>query len=122
MIPYYIYKLIHLVGVLMLFLSVGGLILYTIHGGDRNQPWRKLLLATHGIGIILALVGGFGLLARIGVFWPWPGWVAVKVGIWVIFAAIPAIIARNPSSATAFWWGAVVFGALAAYLAGSKPF
>jgi hypothetical protein len=122
MIPFQVYKLIHLVGLLMLFLSVGGLILYTIHGGDRKQPWRKVLLATHGTGIILALVGGFGLLARIGVFWPWPGWVAIKVGIWVIFAAVPAIIARNPSSATVFWWSAVVLGAIAAYLAGSKPF
>lgn len=122
MIPYQVYKLIHLVGVLMLFLSVGGLILYTIYGGDRKHPWRKVLLATHGIGIILVLVAGFGLLARIGIFWPWPGWVAIKVGIWVVFAALPAIIARKPSWTNFLWWMVVVLGGFAAYLAGQKPF
>jgi len=122
MIPFQVYKLVHLVGVLMLFLSVGGLILYTIHGSDRKHPWRKVLLATHGIGIILALVGGFGLLARIGIFWPWPGWVAIKVGIWVIFAALPAIVVRIPSWTKTLWWTVVVLGGLAAYLAGQKPF
>jgi len=122
MIPFQLYKLIHLVGVLMLFLSVGGLILFATQSGDRKHPWRKVLLATHGIGIILVLVAGFGLLARIGIFWPWPGWVAVKVAVWLIFAALPAIIARNPSLTKILWWTAVALGALAAYLAGYKPF
>lgn len=121
MIPYQVYKLVHLIGVLMLFLSIGGLILYMVYGGDRKHPWRKVLLATHGIGIILALVAGFGLLARIGIYWPWPGWVAIKVGIWVIFATLPAIIARNPWTKT-LWWTVVVLGGIAAYLGGQKPF
>jgi hypothetical protein len=122
MIPYQIYKLIHLVGMMMLFISFGGLILYALHGGDRKHPWRKVLLATHGTGIILALVGGFGLLARIGIFWPWPGWVAIKVAIWVIFAALPTIILRNPARTRTLWWTVVVLGGIAAYLAGQKPF
>ncbi|HEY3306807.1 MAG TPA: hypothetical protein VGL70_25080 [Candidatus Binatia bacterium] len=122
MIPYQVYKLIHLVGVLMLFLSVGGLILDTIHGADRKHPWRKVLLVTHGVGIVLTLVAGFGMLARIGIYWSWPGWVAIKVGVWVIFAALPAIIVRNPSWTKTLWWTAVVLGGIAAYLAGYKPF
>lgn len=104
MISYQVYKLVHLLGVLMLFLSFGGLILQAINGGDRNHPWRKLLMITHGIGILLALVGGFGLLARIGIIWPWPGWAVTKMAIWVVLTALPAIVVRNPSWATGFWW------------------
>jgi hypothetical protein len=122
MISYQVYKLVHLLGVLMLFLSFGGLILQAINGGDRNHPWRKLLMITHGIGILLALVGGFGLLARIGIIWPWPGWAVTKMAIWVVLAALPAIVVRNPSWATAFWWVTLALGGFAAYLAGSKPF
>jgi hypothetical protein len=122
MISYQVYKLLHLLGVLMLFLSIGGLILHAISGGSRDYSWRKLVMITHGIGILLALVGGFGLLARLDIIWPWPGWVMTKVAIWVILAAFPALIARNPLWATGFWWTTLVLGGLAAYLAGSKPF
>jgi len=122
MIPYQIYKLVHLVGVLTLFLSVGGLLLYTFGGGDRKHPWRKLLLITHGSGIFLAVLGGFGLLARLGITWPWPGWVASKFAIWVIFGALPAVIVRTPAWTKTLWWIALVLGGAAAYLAGSKPF
>jgi hypothetical protein len=122
MISYQVYKLIHLLGVLMLFLSFGGLIRHAINGGDHNHPWRKLLMITHGIGILLALVGGFGLLARIGILWPWPGWAVTKMAIWVVLAALPAVVIRNSSWAAAFWWITLALGGFAAYLAGSKPF
>jgi hypothetical protein len=121
MLSYQVYKLVHLLGVLMLFLSFGGLIRHSING-ERNHPWRKLSMITHGVGILLALVGGFGLLARLGIIWPWPGWVITKMVIWVVLAALPALVVRNPSWANAFWWMTLVLGASAAYLAGSKPF
>jgi hypothetical protein len=122
MVPFQVYKLVHLLGILMLFLSLGGLILYANDGSGRKHPWHKLLFLTHGIGIFLAVLGGFGLLARLGIVWPWPGWVAAKFIIWMVFAGLPALVIRNPSWAKTFWWTILVLGGTAAYLAGQKPF
>jgi hypothetical protein len=44
------------------------------------------------------------------------------MAIWVVLAALPAVVLRNPSWAPAFWWITLVLGGAAAYLAGSKPF
>ena len=122
MISYQIYKLVHLVGVLTVFLSLGGLLLYAVDGSDRKHPWRKRLFISHGIGIFLAVLGGFGMLARMDILWPWPGWVASKLAIWVTFAALPTLITRTPSWAKSLWWIIVALGGSAAYLAGQKPF
>lgn len=122
MIPYQIYKLVHLVGVLTVFLSLGGLVLYAVDGSDRKHPWRKRLFLSHGVGILLVVLGGFGLLARMDILWPWPGWVAGKLAIWVTLAALPTLITRTPSWAKSLWWIIVVLGGSAAYLAGQKPF
>lgn len=122
MIPYSIYKIIHLLGILTVFLSLGGMILHVINGGGRDHRWRNPVLITHGTGILLALLGGFGLLARIGIHWPWPGWVATKFAIWLILGALPAIVIRKSSWAKSFWWGSLILGGTAAYLASQKPF
>jgi hypothetical protein len=122
MVPLQVYKLVHLLGILMLFLSLGGLILYANDGGAGKQRWRRLLFVTHGTGILLALLGGFGLLARLGIVWPWPGWVAAKFTIWIVFAGLPALVIRNPSWTRTFWWTILALGGTAAYLAGQKPF
>ncbi|HEV8344705.1 MAG TPA: hypothetical protein VGR30_20285 [Candidatus Binatia bacterium] len=122
MVPFQVYKLVHLLGILMLFLSLGGLILYANDGSGRKHPRHKLLFLTHGIGIFLAVLGGFGLLARLGILWPWPGWVAAKFTIWMVFAGLPALVIRNPSWTKTFWWTIPALGGTAAYLAGQKPF
>jgi hypothetical protein len=45
----------------MLFLSVGGLIHHMLNGGTKaTNAWRKQAAITHGIGIVLILLGGFG--------------------------------------------------------------
>ena len=119
---YYIYKLIHLIGVLIVFLSIGGLILYAVGGAEREHPWRKRLFISHGTGIFLVLLGGFGLLVKIGILWPWPGWVAIKLTIWVILAALPGGIVRTPSLAKYLWWLTLLLGASAIYLVLQKPF
>ena len=37
-----VYKLFHLLGIFMTFLSLGGLLLYAINGGAKEQnTWRK---------------------------------------------------------------------------------
>lgn len=123
MISYAVYKIIHLTGVLMVFLALGGVIANAISGLPKNSAWRKPLAITHGMGLLLSLIGGFGLLARLGiVHGGLPGWALVKLGIWTVFAVLIAVISRKPQWAKPAWPMIILLGATAAYLAGSKPF
>jgi hypothetical protein len=122
MLSYLVYKNLHLIGVFMVLVALGGLTLHRINGGTQEHSWRKPVAITHGVGILLVLLGGFGMLARLGIFWSWPGWVIGKVIIWIIFAALIAVIARKPTVAKPLWWIIIVLGGLAAYLAANKPF
>jgi hypothetical protein len=123
LISYSIYKIIHLVGVMMVFLSLGGITVHAINGGGREHTWRRPVAITHGIGLLLALVGGFGLLARIGVgHGSLPGWVIAKLVIWLVFAIMVGVVIRKNSWAKPIWIVTLLLGGSAAYLAGSKPF
>ncbi|MBL7672402.1 MAG: hypothetical protein JNM39_18130 [Bdellovibrionaceae bacterium] len=123
MIPAAVYKIVHLVGVLMVFLALGGVATNAINGGLKNHLWRKPIAITHGVGLVLSLVGGFGLLARLGIVQGGlSGWVWAKLGIWIIFAILIGVVSRKPGWARSIWPLIIVLGAMAAYLAGSKPF
>jgi hypothetical protein len=122
MIPYLVYKNIHLIGVFMILMAVGGLLLHCITGGTQEHSWRRPVAITHGVGLLLVLLGGFGMLARIGLSWPWPGWVTAKVIIWMLFGGLVGVIFRRPVLARSLWWVAIALAGLAAYLAGHKPF
>jgi len=117
-----VYKNIHLLGIFMVLMALGGVILHHILGGSRDHAWRKPIAITHGIGLFLVLLGGFGMLARFGMHWPWPGWVIVKIVIWVILGVLGAVVARQAALARPLWWVTIVLAGLAAYLAGNKPF
>src|SRR5919106_2928913 len=117
------YKNLHLIGVFMLFVALGGLMLHQINAATRENIWRKPVAITHGLGLLLVLVGGFGMLARLEIFsWPWPGWVIAKIVIWIIFGALIAVVGRASSLAKPLWWITIILGAVAAYLALNKPF
>jgi hypothetical protein len=123
MISYEVYKVIHLTGILMVFISLGGVATHFINGGTKVHPWRKPLAITHGIGLLLSLVAGFGLLARLGIAHKgFPGWVWAKLAIWIIFAAMIGVLIRKPALAKSLWFVMIALGVLATYLAGQKPF
>jgi uncharacterized protein with PQ loop repeat len=122
MIPETIYKNLHLIGVFMILVALGGFIAQQIHATAPERAWRRPIAITHGIGMVLALVGGFGMLARLGIFWPWPGWVVGKIIIWLIFGILVALIGRTPALAKPLWWSTIALAAIAAYLALNKPF
>ncbi|HSR54261.1 MAG TPA: hypothetical protein VLV83_25835 [Acidobacteriota bacterium] len=118
---YLFYKVAHLIGIFMIMISLGGLLLVHSLGGERASAWRKTGLMTNGIGLLIALVAGFGLVAKLGYAMPWPGWVFAKVLIWIVFALL-VVLARRMSGSALIWWASIVIGALAAYLAVYKPF
>jgi hypothetical protein len=118
-VSYEFYKVLHMLGLMVLFFSLGGYTLRSSEGGTK--PTRILLASTHGIGLLLVLVAGFGLLARLklgGV----PGWAWIKVVLWLAFGAAPVLIKRTPERLRPVWVALPLLGAIAAYLAINKPF
>lgn len=123
MISYAVYKIVHLVGVFMVIMALGGLAATAIGGKGKSTPWYRPMAITHGIGMLLSLVGGFGLLARLGIIHGMlPGWVLAKLGIWLILGGFMAVLIRKPKWAKALWPVIILLAGMAAYLAGSKPF
>ncbi len=123
MISYSVYKVLHVVGLTLVFLALGGVLTHVINGGGKEHRWRKAIGMSHGIGLFLVLLGGFGLLARIGVpHGSIPTWALLKIALWLLLGGMLAVAYRKPSLARLTWSLVVVIGGLGAYLAGSKPF
>ena len=122
MIAYPVYKLIHLIGILMTFVALGSVMAHVLNGGTKEtNQWRKAAGITHGIGLVLVLVGGFGMLARLGLS-PAAGWVIAKLVIWLVLGGITSVIYKMGTRGQLLWYVVILLGALAAYLAISKPF
>jgi len=124
MISYEAYKLVHIFGILLLIFSLGGLCFQaTDDRAGASGRGRKLLGLTHGAAVLIILVAGFGLLARLGishrVTWPW--WVWGKVGIWVLLGVTPLVIRNSVTLTKSLWLAVPILGAVAAYLAIYKP-
>ena len=117
MISYEIYKLLHIIGICLLFGSLGGAIFRTLPATGTPDPTRKLLSAAHGIGLLLILVAGFGMAARLGLTSGLPLWVWIKVAIWLVLGGWIALAIRKKMPQPALLFGAVGLGAVAAVLA-----
>lgn len=124
MLSYGFYKILHFIGIFMTIGALSAMCIYVAGGGTKPQfASRKLVSAFHGIGLVLALIGGFGLLARLGVMHgALPGWVIAKLIVWVILGGMPALIWRKPGAAKPFWALVLLFAVLNAYFAVYKPF
>lgn len=121
MLSYQFYLVTHFIGIFLILVSLGGISLHVMNGGTRQFAMRKWAAIAHGIGLLLALVAGFGLLARLNIHTPWPAWVWVKLAVWLILGGIPALIYRQAKMAKVLWTLIIVFAALAAYMAVYKP-
>ena len=118
---YGFYKVLHILGLLMLFSGLAGTIVHAANRGEKaSNVMRGALAALHGGGLLLLLVSGFGNVAELGI--GFPGWVFVKVAIWLVFGALIVLPYRKPQWNQALLWLLPVLGAFAAYLAIYKPF
>jgi uncharacterized membrane protein SirB2 len=117
MISYTAYKVLHVLGVLLVFTAFGGML--ATPANSRN----KITAIFHGLGLVILLVTGFGLMASLGIsHTSLPGWVWAKIVIWLIFGGIIVLIKRKPNLRGTLWFLLVVLGTFAAYLALYKPF
>jgi hypothetical protein len=95
----FFYKWFHLVGIGLMLLSLSGL-------SQTQDEQRKSLSITHGVGLLITLIGGFGLLARLGIKHgdvASNGWVLAKIEIWGLFGALIALFKRNPELSKPLW-------------------
>ncbi|HEX9731921.1 MAG TPA: hypothetical protein VGG06_08010 [Thermoanaerobaculia bacterium] len=113
-----LYKVLHVLGLFLVFAAVGGAIIQTVLGGNGRA--RKLTGIAHGVGLLIVLVSGFGALAKLGLGFPL--WVVLKVVIWIVFGGVIVLIRKQPALAGFLWWALPVLGAFAGYLAIYKPF
>lgn len=124
MLPYTLYKVVHIVGLVLVMSTLGGLAVHAMAGGTRKtNPARGMIGALNGIGFLLILVGGFGMLARLGVMHGagFPGWLWAKIAIWGALVVAMILPYRIPALARPMLVALPVLGGLAAYMAIYKP-
>jgi hypothetical protein len=123
MLSYEVYKVLHLGGMFLLFTVLGGIALHVLNGGTReSNGGRKLTGALHGVALFIILLGGFGMLARLGLTSGFPGWIWAKLAIWVLVPVIGTMPYRKPATAKAVLFALPLIGAVTAWVAIYKPF
>ena len=117
---YEFYKVLHVVGIILVFMTLGASVLHAATQANlanpQPNPQRKLIAALNGTGLLLIIVAGFGMLAKIqsmsaGI----PGWLHPKLLIWLLLGAAPVLISRKPGLARAMWLIIPLLGATAAF-------
>lgn len=124
MFPRDFYEIVHIVGIALLFVAIGGVSVHAANGGTKaNSTTRPLVGSIHGIGSLLILTGGFGMLARMGFTGgPFPGWLWGKLVIWTILSVVVLLPYRKPALARPFLLLLPLLAGAAVYLALYKPF
>ena len=122
MLSYSVYKLVHLLGILIL---VGGLgSLWALASGvsaEGRRTARRWVLVTHGTAMFLILLGGFGMLARLGITGSWPLWIWIKISVWVLLGVLPVVLRRPEKPRVVLFFVIPLLGILAAWAAVFHP-
>lgn len=115
MLSYEFYKVLHFASIFFFIAGMSATFLL--------KPAPKFIKIITGIASFFILVGGMGLLARIGFSHgqgAWPAWVQAKVGIWLVLAiGVPVLGKRikSDSHRPAVWVLALLLAVIAAYSA-----
>jgi hypothetical protein len=116
MFSYEFYKILHLAGIILVFTSVGGFLTLS-----STQPkYNKLVSMLHGIGLLVMLVSGFGIIAKLQI--GFPNWVLVKIVLWLVIASLLVVAKKRifpPAGAVSM---AILIGIIMALLGVAKPF
>lgn len=122
MISYEIYKILHITGILMVFIGLAGILAARMIVPQIPDRTRRLFFLLHGLGLIIALVAGFGLAARLGIARSMPMWVYAKILIWLVLGASIALAKRKGQMGAPIIFLFLALGSTAAWLAITKPF
>lgn len=116
------YKVLHLIGLAMTVMALGGQLFHVLGGGDKDSAsHRKILAMTHGIGLLVLFVAGFGMHAKLGLE-GFPGWMIAKLVLWGALGGAIAIPWRAPGMVKPLMVALPLLVGLATWLAVAKPF
>ena len=114
------YKSLHIFGLFLSTTSLGGIAIHAANGGTKaTSRTRTLTASMFGIGMLIALAGGFGQAARLGMTSTaiFPGWLWAKIAIWIVVAVLSILPYRIPALAKPIYLLVPLLTGLAAYLA-----
>lgn len=121
------YRVVHLFGIFLLMCSLGGLAMTAWHNkgaqvvkGEAEAAAKRLKML-HGIALVVILVAGFGLMAKLGLMKTWPLWIIGKLVIWVVFGAAATLVVKMSDKGKMWVVLLPLLGVLAAYLAVMHP-
>ena len=106
-----IYKIIHLTGIAAIALGVGGM----MAGGSNRKPFA----ICQGVGLLVMLVSGFGLLAKLHL--GFPHFAIVKTVLWVVIAVLPMLARRLKLPVAAAMLISLTLVGIMAWLGVMKP-
>ena len=109
-----LYQVAHIFAVVMLTAVVFGAL------AAPHPEHRRRAMMWSGILALVALVSGFGLLAKGG--FGFQGWVIVKVACWLGLAVFPSLAFRRPGQARALRLLTLTAVFLAVAMVVMKPF
>lgn len=119
---YEFYKTLHFFSLILTFGALFSILAIRFLGEESKKVLTKRMSMVHGVGLILVLVSGFGLAARLGYFAQLPTWIYVKLLIWLTAGGIIALINRKKLSYLILFITLVVLPVLGSLLAVNKPF
>lgn len=110
------YTWLHIVGILLLFSSLGGQALYIAQGGTKAAwPYRRPVAILHGIGMALLLVAGFGLMAKYKYSFGTQPWLIFKLISWGLLGSFQTIMWKFGRKNLNMYFLLIVLGSLAVY-------
>ena len=110
---YSFYKFIHIFSIFIILITLG------IISALKDKP-HKIFTIANGVAILIAFVAGFGLIARMDLNWPWPGWLWVKLIGWIFIGMGPKFAKCWGPLKTLLIYSTVIF--IMVYMAIVKPF
>ena len=108
---------LHLLGVFLLFSGFGAL---ALAAGDESGS-RRLGNIAHGTGLLVILVTGVSMLVTMSFSSGMPLWIWGKIAIWVVFGGVVVAFRRAPDLKVPLLFSMPVLGAIAAWLALTRP-
>jgi hypothetical protein len=106
------YHFLHLIGLILVFIGIGGML--SSEGAKKAMMW-------HGFGLLISIVSGFGMLAKLGIMGTMPVWAWIKIGLWLVLGFLPVLAKRRVIATPLVVLIAAITGAALAYLGYFKP-